>query len=48
MAFKGEVEGDILELVLDAFIAGEVLVSAEVVMTARMPYSFKIAGSLAP
>jgi hypothetical protein len=42
VALKDHVEGNILELMVNFLVRLTILVYAEVVMTARIPYSFKM------
>ena len=48
VALEGEVERDVLEGMVDLCMDYGVLVYAEVVITARMPYSFRIYAFWAP
>lgn len=42
VALKDHVEGNVFELVVNFLVRLTILVYAEVVMTARIPYSFKM------
>ena len=48
VALKDHVEGNVFELVVNFLVRLTILVYAEVVMTARIPYSFKMSAFWAP